>query len=132
MNLKKLDSVFSKFIRLRDSDDNGICRCITCKTPHYWSQMDNGHYIKRQHLALRFNEINCNAQCRKCNWLGQGEDALYKDAIIEKYGLQAYNKLLIYKNNYTKLSQFDVDTLEIYYKEKVKEYLLNKGIKCSH
>jgi len=129
MNLKRLDSAFSKFIRLRDSDDNGICRCITCGAFHHWKNMDCGHHVKRQHLALRFNEINCNAQCRKCNWLGQGEDVKYKDAIIEKYGLQAYNKLLVSKNNYTKLSQFDIDTLEKYYKEKVKEYLLNKGIK---
>ena len=122
MNLKKLDAVFSKFIRLRDSDEDGICRCITCGSPHHWKQMDNGHYIKRQHLALRFSEISCNAQCRKCNWLGQGEDVKYKDALIKKHGQEVYNRLLASKNNYIKLSQFDVDTLEKYYKMKVKEF----------
>ena len=105
MNLTKLDSIFSKFIRLRDSDEDGICRCITCGAPHYWKSVDNGHYIKRQHLALRFNEVNCNAQCRKCNWLGQGEDVKYKDALIKKYGQKSYDWLLIVKHSPTKFTQ---------------------------
>ena len=28
--IKKLDAVFSKYIRLRDADQEGYCRCATC------------------------------------------------------------------------------------------------------
>jgi hypothetical protein len=121
MNLKKLDKVFSEYIRLRDSDENGICTCITCGVMHHWKNMDNGHFIKRQHMLLRFSEINCNAQCRKCNWLGQGEDYKYTIALQKKYGDGIVEKLLIMKKIPMKFTQFEIDELEKYYKNKLKQ-----------
>jgi len=127
MNLAKLDKVFSQYIRLRDSDKNGICKCITCGGYHHWKQLDNGHFVKRQHLSLRFNEINCNAQCRKCNWLGQGEDVKYQAALQKKYGDDIIDKLLAAKNQAAKFSQFEIDALTKHYSGLVKEMLLNIG-----
>lgn len=69
-NLKaKLDRVFSEYIRLRDTaghTKDGYFRCISCGQIKPYSQADCGHYIGRQHMATRYNEINCNAQCRNC------------------------------------------------------------------
>lgn len=69
-NLKtKLDRVFSEYIRLRDTaghSKDGYFRCISCGQIKPYSQADCGHYIGRQHMATRYNEINCNAQCRNC------------------------------------------------------------------
>ncbi len=69
-NLKtKLDRVFSEYIRLRDTaghSKEGYFRCISCGQIKPYSQADCGHYIGRQHMATRYNEINCNAQCRNC------------------------------------------------------------------
>lgn len=125
--IKKLDAVFSQYIRLRDSDENGICKCCTCGALHHWKQMDNGHFIKRQHMALRFSEVNCNVQCRKCNWLGQGEDAKYKEFIIKKYGVNTYNQLLIQKNTSAKFASFELDFMIAKYKDYVKSMLTGKG-----
>lgn len=122
MNLKKLDKVFSEYIRLRDADENGICTCITCGAKHHWKNMDNGHFIKRQHMSLRYNEINCNAQCRKCNWLGQGEDVKYAAALQKKYGPDIVEKLLLAKNKTVKFTQFEIDQMTKYYTEKLKEF----------
>ena len=121
MKTTKLDKVFSEFIRLRDSDENGICTCITCGAKHHWKNMDNGHFVKRQHMALRFNEINCNAQCRKCNWLGQGEDVKYAEALKKKYGNDIVDKLMVAKRQTNKLSQFYIDEMTKYYSQKLKE-----------
>lgn len=120
--IKKLDAIFSKYIRLRDADQNGICRCITCGTPKHWKELDNGHFIKRQNMSLRFNEINCNAQCRKCNWLEQGADDKYKEAIIKKYGQKQYDLLLYHKSQTKKWSRFELEYLIKEYQEKVKQY----------
>jgi len=119
-NIKKLDAVFSQYIRLRDADENGICKCCTCGALHSWKEVDNGHFIKRQHMALRFSEMNCHAQCRKCNWLGQGEDVKYRQFIIDKYGMNNYNLLLLQKNTTVKFTNFELDVMIKKYTELVK------------
>ena len=83
-----LDKVFSEYIRLRDADDNGWARCITCGSVHRWNDGDthNGHYINRDVKAVRFNEVNCNAQCKSCNSFRSGRIHIYRQKLIEKYG----------------------------------------------
>lgn len=82
---KKADAVFSKYIRLRDSKD-GIAECITCGTRKPISQMQNGHFVTRSASALRYDEMNCNAQCVGCNMFKSGEQYLYSKALDMKYG----------------------------------------------
>ena len=129
MDLKRLDKVFSSYIRLRDSDDNGIVRCFCCGKVDHYKTMDCSHFVNRKHLSLRFNEINCQTTCRACNRFDEGNLPAFAINLQNKFGNDIIQKLLISKNNYTKLSQFDIDTLEKYYKMKIKELLLNKGLK---
>lgn len=126
--IKRLDAVFSKYIRLRDADDNGICRCITCGTPHNWKNIQNGHHFKRQYMSVRFHEMNCNSQCVKCNWLGQGEDVKYREALIKKYGQGEYDKLLWTKHQPKKWSRGELEILIEHYKKQVDELLKTKGL----
>ena len=122
--IRKLDAVFSKFIRLRDSK-NGICTCITCGAKHHWTECDNGHYIKRQYMSTRFNEFNCHAQCRKCNWLEQGANEIYRERIIEKFGQEIHDQLLIQKYSVKKWSRFELEYLIKDYSARVKIMLEN-------
>ena len=62
----KLDKEFSLFIRLRDAMPNGYFRCISCGQIKPFTQADCGHYFSRTHLATRFDENNCHAECRHC------------------------------------------------------------------
>lgn len=124
--IHKLDTIFSKYIRLRDADSDGICRCITCGTHKHWTELDNGHFVKRQNMSLRFSEINCNAQCRKCNWSEQGADDKYKEAIIKKYGQKQYDLLMYHKSQTKKWSLFELEYLIKEYQQKVNELLTNK------
>lgn len=56
-NLKnKLDTVFSRFIRLRDARKDGTFQCISCGRILPLDQADCGHYINRQHMSTRFSE----------------------------------------------------------------------------
>jgi hypothetical protein len=126
--IKKLDAVFSKYIRLRDADSNGICRCITCNAPHHWTHMDNGHFQKRQYMSTRFSEYNCHAQCRRCNWLLQGNDKVYSEVIEQKYGIEVYALLQGLKYTPKKWSHFELEFLIEDYKKKVTELLKLK--KC--
>lgn len=66
-NLKAtLDRWFSLYIRLRDSDANGFGRCISCGKLVHYKEADCGHFINRQHMNTRYDERNCNLQCRSC------------------------------------------------------------------
>lgn len=55
----KLDAVFSKYIRLKYSDDKGYCRCISCGKVFPWKEIQNGHYMSRRYMSTRFSEDNC-------------------------------------------------------------------------
>ena len=77
--LTKAQIVFNKFIRERDKDKG----CISCgneitEAGHYYSQ---GH-----HSALRFNEVNTNGQCTRCNRWMHGNLIHYRNAIINRHG----------------------------------------------
>jgi len=128
MSLQSADSWFSKFIRLRDADANGIIRCISCGQPHHWKDADCGHFVKRQYKALRFNEQNANAQCRSCNWLKQGNDIAYAAGIDTKYGRGTADKLRALKNGTFHLGKFEIKVISDHYREKFMELKKQKGL----
>ena len=79
-----LDYVFSRYIRLKHSDNSGNCECYTCgKTQHY-TILQCGHYIPRANLMTRFLEHNCRPQCKECNE--------YKSGNLEEYSKRLENE----------------------------------------
>lgn len=76
------------YIRARDPD-----ACISCGVRQS-SAFQAGHYISvGANKTLRYNEININKQCIKCN-LFEGSNAIeYRKGMIEKYGIEAVEKL---------------------------------------
>jgi hypothetical protein len=128
MKINKADKWFSIFIRLRDANDEGFCKCITCGRIKHWRLLDCGHHIKRQHQGTRYHEKNCAAQCKGCNNFGQGEDAKFKEAIIKKYGQQQYDLLEACKRTICKRSQLERDLLAEEYEKKARALAAEKGI----
>lgn len=128
MLVSKADKWFSIFIRLRDSDDKGFCTCVTCGAIRFWKNLDCGHWIKRQHMATRFNEKNCAAQCKPCNAFEQGRDADFERYIIKKYGQQTRNLLRAGIRMNVKHTSFEIDLLTKEYKEKATELAKSKGL----
>jgi hypothetical protein len=120
----KLDRVFSEYIRLRDTaghSKDGYFRCISCGQIKPYSQADCGHYIGRQHMATRYNEINCNAQCRFCNRFNEGLKGGYRKGLIQKYGEDKVLLLEAAQKSTVKISECEYRTMIGFYKEKIKE-----------
>lgn len=117
--IDKLDRIFSEFIRKRDTTPYGYC--ISCNKIITYDTCDCGHYINRKHMSLRFDEKNCNAQCRACNRFDEGAIQGYRRGLIKKIGEEATNMLEIRKHNTSKLSEPELDILIAYYKQKIKE-----------
>ena len=120
MTKATLDRIFSEYIRKRDSDDNGYIRCISCGKIVHLKEADNGHYINRKHNSTRYDEINCNAQCRSCNRFDEGNLQGYRKGLIKKYGLEAVELLELKKFNKCKLGKFEIEVLGKLYKNKLK------------
>ena len=122
-----LDRIFSEYIRRRDADDRGYVKCISCGTVVPWKQSDCGHYINRRHNSTRYDEVNCNAQCRSCNRFDEGNIQGYRRGLIEKYGEKATDYLEIKKYNTSKLGQFEINVLAHEYRKKLKEICSTKN-----
>lgn len=132
-NLKvKLDRVFSQYIRLRDMLQGNVFQCISCGRIKPISQADCGHYINRQHMATRFSEVNCNAQCRSCNRFDEGNMSGYRAGLVRKYGETKVVLLESMKNDVRKYSEFEYEALIKFYQGEIKKILKakNEDISC--
>ena len=118
--VKKLDNIFSQYIRLSNSK-NGNCICVTCGKEGHWKNggIQAGHFQSRKHYATRWDERNVKPQCVGCNMFKAGEQ--YKFSLY--LGKQLSEKLLQDSHKTVKLA--DVELLEMidYYQEEVKKYL---------
>ena len=114
--------VFSLFIRMRDADERGYCRCISCSKVDNYKYFDAGHYIAvGTDRALKYNEINVNAQCRSCNSFKSGNLISYRQGLIRKYGEDIVKKLEVshfFKTAKKKLNELEIKAMIIYYKNK--------------
>ena len=116
----KLDKVFSEYIRKRDTR-NGVFKCISCGSILPYEQADCGHYVNRKHMSTRFDEMNCNAQCRSCNRFDEGNIQGYRRGLVALYGEQQVNLLEAKKHNFRKYSDFEYEVLIKHYKEEIKK-----------
>ena len=126
MNLIELDKWFSRFIRLRDSD-NGVGRCCSCGKFVNIKKAHCGHYINRKHLSTRFDEHNCHLQCISCNTFDEGNKEGYTLYLQEKYGKDIIQVLILRKNQSQKMSKFEIKALTDHYKNEVKRLQIEKN-----
>lgn len=126
--VEKLDRIFSQFIRLRDSNSDGYCSCISCNSIHFWKTIHNGHYVNRKHMSTRYNEKNCNAQCIKCNTFDEGNVIGYTKGLIKKYGESVIDELDMLKHSISKINNYEFEILIDHYKKEVDRLLKEKGL----
>ncbi len=116
---RKLDEVFSLFIRAKDSV-NGYNRCITCGVRKLIKELHCGHFISRTHLSLRWDERNCWPQCPACNLFHEGEKPTYALRLIEKYGHKAFKDLVKRGNEVKQWRVKELEAMIEEYKTKLK------------
>lgn len=115
---KKLDKVFSEYIRRKDAK-NEMAKCVTCGKIDHWENLQNGHYIPRGHLATRYREDNCHVQCVGCNVFKKGNYTAYSLYMLNKYGKEHLEELERQKHVITKYYPYE-EKIE-YYQDKLKE-----------
>lgn len=128
--IKKLDTVFSQYIRLKYSDNNGYCRCISCGRLHYWKDIQNGHYMSRRYMATRFSENNCRPQCVACNIYNQGNAQMYRRGLISQIGENNVDIIEMQaRTGIKKYSDFELEVLIKHYQKEIENLKEEKHIK---
>ena len=120
---EKLWDTISKFIRLRDSDENGIVQCVTCPSRFHWKLVHAGHFIGRRQKNTKFNERNLAGQCVSCNSFHGGRQFEFGLAIDKRYGEGTAEELLALSKVTCKLSGYEYREMNNEYKVKVKQLL---------
>ena len=125
---KELDSWFSKYIRLRESNDYGMAQCFTCGKVDYYKKLQNGHFQSRRHHYTRWNEKNCQVQCVKCNMFEQGEQYKFGLNLDAKYGLGTAEELELMAHLNIKMTRIDYVEQITYYKNLVNNFIKEKNL----
>jgi len=108
--LKEAQTIFNKYIRLRDM---GLV-CISCQQPP--KKRNCGHYFSSGgHSNVRFDEDNCHLQCEHCNTYLSGNLLNYQIGIQKRIGAQ---KLLELQERAHLTKKWTIDEL----KEIIKTY----------
>ena len=119
--IKKLDTVFSIYIRRKDAV-NDMAKCVTCGKVDHWSKLQNGHWASRRHYSTRWDENNCHVQCSSCNVFRAGEIYLYTKYLCSKFGNNFPEDLYIKSQKAVKFTDIDLKDMIEQYKDKLKEF----------
>ena len=117
--IDKLDKLMSEYIRLRDSREFHYksFRCISCGRILPIEQADNGHYVSRASMSLRFDTRNENAECRYCNRFRSDHLIGYRKNLVMKLGrlafVQKHPHVPLVMEEVQKLGEQQVDMLEV-------------------
>lgn len=104
--VRKLDSVFSAYIRQRDQ------RCATCPQTQ---NLTNGHLFSRASYSTRWDEQNCHAQCSGCNYRHEFDPVPFHKFFIRQFGQYAFDELYRKYRETKKFSNSDlVELIEKY------------------
>jgi len=112
--VKKLDSIFSEYIRRRYAR-NEIATCVTCGKKDHWKKLQAGHFMSRKHYATRWDEDNVEVQCSACNVFRYGEQYLFAKYL----GEEKADKLLAKSRETVKFSDPELQEMIDIYKNKV-------------
>lgn len=124
---KRLDDIFSLYIRLKYSDENGLVQCYTCGTPKPYKGggmlgIQNGHYWSRKESSTRWDEDNCRPQCYNCNVRNPSQSLpIYAQKLRKELGDMRFDMLEIKAKSTTKLTAFEYQILIDQYTEKVNQ-----------
>ena len=78
-----------RLVRMKASDDNGFCQCVTCGKVDRYTNMQGGHFIERGRSATKLLEENVHPQCPGCNCfkMKTATGVLeYRRYMVEMYG----------------------------------------------
>ena len=125
--VKKLDTIFSQYIRLSESGNDGYGICITCGEKKFWKEAQACHFFTRGRQATRWDEDNVHFGCYRCNVLLKGNYINYT-----RYMLDSYSREFVEQLEYRSLNGDKITTPQL--RDMIQHYITEvdelKSKKC--
>lgn len=120
----------SIYVRLREADQDGYVKCITCPEVMFWEDADAGHWVCGRNNTNLFDDAHIFPQCQKCNHAGGGEEYKYTQAMKKKYGYDdaTCQEILNRKFAHKKLPDAEVDEIYKNFKEQALNFAKEKSL----
>ena len=116
--VKKLDAVFSQYIRLSNADNNKNCICVTCSKTIFWKEIQAGHFMSRKHYSIRWDERNVKPQCAACNVFRYGEQYKYSLYLGDNLSKQLLSDSRVIR----KFTSDELEEMVTHYSNEVKKH----------
>lgn len=117
---KRVWVLFSRYIRLKNANHNGMVECVTCGELMHWKESQAGHFIGGRTNSVLFDERLVHVQCRMCNiWL-QGNYVAYTLYMLTQYSREEIEEFIALKHTIVKYSVADLLAMEEGLKIKLK------------
>ena len=118
----KLDEACKKYIKARDGH-----KCVICGAEYTISPKGRkagvhwGHFLAKNRLAMRWNEINIHAQCSRCNFMHESSCVPYYQWMEERYGVRVMDILheQWFNSKGTSFSIKEIEVMTLHYKVKL-------------
>ena len=121
---KEAKESFSRLVRLKGclkttgNPHYGIC--FTCGTVMPLESIQCGHFISGRSNALFFEETNSHIQCNVCNTFKGGNLEVYREKMIDKYGLQEIERLESLRHTVQRISSSEYEEMRAKFKQEFK------------
>jgi len=122
------DKWFSLFVRLNEADDQGTVHCFICGSRHWYKDVDNAHFINRDQMSTRYDEINCHAVCQSCNRYDSDHAENYSKAMWAKYHRIEVISLMNRKQSLMKFTRAELQDIAENYKNKFQDLKREKKL----
>lgn len=125
--IKKLDKVFSQYVRKFHEDKYRLCTCITCGVQKPASAMHAGHFMSRGCYSTRWlhqpdeGMVNVLPQCPRCNLYDSNQNYKYGLALDSKYGKGTAEKIYNLSKQTSKYSIVDIVAMRKKYEKLLSE-----------
>jgi hypothetical protein len=80
---KKCWDLMSLWTRIKNADNEGYVKCVTCGKIIHYKEIDAGHL---RHGVLDYDPMNIHPQCVYCNKFQSGQRDLYYQYVVKTYG----------------------------------------------
>lgn len=118
--IKEADEIFSKFIRYRDMKDGKI-HCFICGTPVKFAEAQAMHYIDRDQMSTRYDEMNTHSGCEDCNCFDRTHHFKYHTKMVLIYGADRVHDLVLKSKSLQKFMRFELQEIIDKYKVLVSQ-----------
>ncbi len=129
--VEKLDRIYSEYVRLFETDENGYGNCVTCNTSKFYKEADVGDFMTRATKSTRWlhqpARVNASLQCKQCNMNG-GQQYVHGQMLDAKYGEGTADEVLRLSNLPAKYSQAELAEMVENYKIKLTNLKVTKHL----